>query len=325
MKILMLLITTVVSLYSCSKKNDVVTPPSQSDTLTTGWSFSQTIAQGEDFSDIFFTDNNFGYALSKSGVYKSVNGGQTFSKINNTPGLINMAAIGTGKALFVAQNPTPLVTLNGGSSFSNPTLPTPPGGLPSFQDCFYSSSNTCYLSSSRYVWKSLDGGNSFDTVFTFIPGSAAVSLYFLNDNSGWILRNEGLYKTTDGGYSWITLVNQQLNHGVVYFADANNGFYSSNANNIFQINRTTNGGTNWQSVFQSTSSGGEPAGDIHFVSNTTGYFSFGNRVYKTTNGGSTWTPILSLANNQTIIEIHFTDVAHGWALTVGGKLFRFVG
>jgi len=90
----------------------------------------------------------------------------------------------------------------------------------------------------------------------------------------------GFWRTTNGGTSWVKLVNFGSNNpSKVYFYNKNIGFLERfNANEIY---KTTNGGFNW--FFASS-------GDfftMHFFDSLNGYKSDGG-VKKTTDGGLNW-------------------------------------
>jgi hypothetical protein len=68
-----------------------------------------------------------------------------------------------------------------------------------------------------------------------------VSLFFLNDNAGWMVTDRGLWSTTEGGRSWVKL---QTRKGILtaWFLDPNHG-YIAGLKGLVQ--ETTDGGKNW--------------------------------------------------------------------------------
>jgi photosystem II stability/assembly factor-like uncharacterized protein len=61
---------------------------------------------------------------------------------------------------------------------------------------------------------------------------------------------------------------------------------------------------------------------IHFINENIGYESFGHRIFKTTDGGINWTKIIGLGNSN-IVEIHFIDEMHGWAICFDGTILKY--
>jgi hypothetical protein len=62
--------------------------------------------------------------------------------------------------------------------------------------------------------------------------------------------------------------------------------------------------------------------DIHFLDEQNGFACFLNKIYKTNDGGKTWKTVVNLVDDS-IIEIDFTDINHGWACTLKGKVLKF--
>jgi hypothetical protein len=114
-----------------------------------------------------------------------------------------------------------------------------------------------------------------------------VSLDFINPNTGWIVTNTQLLKTTDKGVSFT--LQKSFNFRTrpdVDFLNNNIGFlYEGNT-----IWKTTNGGNTWSSYSISVASN---INAIRFANENTGYISIcGNNweVFKTTDGGNSWSP-----------------------------------
>lgn len=137
-------------------------------------------------------------------------------------------------------------------------------------------------------------------------------------SDGWVLNDEGLWFTTDGGRSWadvtpdgvgtaLTRTGLPANYvSAVTFIDAERGWLSfrgqEDAMDGFDlmIDVTVDGGQSWRTVRiadASTNSGLSPASHIHFldpdhgwivwIATTSSNFS-GGVLYRTTDGGDTW-------------------------------------
>jgi photosystem II stability/assembly factor-like uncharacterized protein len=291
------------------------------DTLTAGWT-KITSLPNENFTDILFTDNSNGYAVSNNGIYKSINAGDEWTKISST-NAIDFVSIGTANfnnACFVNKSYFVFFTQDGGSTISNASYAYPGGGNVYFFDCFFSSAGTCYLSSKEYLWKSVDAGITLDTIYHFSNLSETSSLFFLDDTRGWVVRQDGIYHTTDAGVTWsndTTLVNA---YGSIHFLDDNNGYFS----NYGTVNKTTDGGITWLQVYPSPAETAfQVFLDIDFINVNEGYFNLANKIYKTSDGGSSWTPVVRLGN-EVISKICFTDANHGWGCTSDGVVVRYI-
>lgn len=118
----------------------------------------------------------------------------------------------------------------------------------------------------------------------------------------------------------------------VQFADENNG-WASTYNPVvpsFQFYRTTNGGTDWNSV-----AGAGPAGIFEFVDANNGWsISMGSdttsnpflAILNTTDGGLTWNRQYTISGNEddSFNALQFTDLNHGWVTGDNGILLKTV-
>ncbi|MCB0724367.1 MAG: T9SS type A sorting domain-containing protein [Ignavibacteriae bacterium] len=144
-------------------------------------------------------------------------------------------------------------------------------------------------------WVVGEGGNCYKTTnaggnwtpFTWGGGTDdALSCCFIDANTGWISGENGtLYKTTDGGASTVP---QNINTGLYYvinvdMLNANTGWLT----NRFELMKTTNGGTNWDTNYLPYSS--LYINDFDFTDEMNGMvIDDDGNVYKTTDGGNSW-------------------------------------
>ncbi len=110
------------------------------------------------------------------------------------------------------------------------------------------------------------------------------SVFFLNDNTGWIAGwNNTLLRTTDGGTTW-TPASSGINHAMqnVFFANQNTGWAVSLYGGIF---KSADGGDTWSTQNSGTSNG---LNGLWMVDESTGFIAGNWKVYKTTDGGENW-------------------------------------
>lgn len=230
--------------------------------------------------------------------------------------MVSIGAINADRACFVNNDYPVFVTQNGGTTFSQSSYVYPGGGTIGFYDCFFTDVNNCYFSSNQFAWKSLDGGLTADTIFHFPTVSSTSSLFFLNDTEGWMMREDALYQTTDGGHSWVVDTTLNNGYGSIDFVDSNIGYFSYYGT----VNKTTDAGLTWLPIYQT---GTVTYTDIDFVNANEGYIGFNNKISKTTDGGSNWTVVVALGN-EFVSKICFTDASHGWACTSDGVVIKYV-
>lgn len=89
-----------------------------------------------------------------------------------------------------------------------------------------------------------DGGQKWDFVKTKVPG---LSLFFLNESTGWMVTQKSLWKTVESGRSWTELPKSAATANVsqVYFRDENHGWAVGQAKAFYA---TTDGGKLWTRV-----------------------------------------------------------------------------
>jgi photosystem II stability/assembly factor-like uncharacterized protein len=296
--------------FSC-KKNSGNSSNNPVDTLGTGWK-KVFFVDPADLQDIFFVKNT-GFTVSTTAIYKSVDAGNSWTKLNETaPSFTNIGMGSETNAAFVVAPRFVLSTHTAGASFDTSLVDDY-----SLTDVFFVDSTTAYLA-GRGIWKSTDGGVHWTKLYTFTTDSTGYkALYFLDEQRGWVVRKDGLYATSNGGVNWNKITTTGLyfsNGGNVFFRTSTTGFITDD---VF-FGRTNNGGASWEKNVIGTST----YHDIHFVTDNIGYLTDGQRIYKTTDGGITWKTEVFLAS-ASLLEVHFTDANHGWACGSSGTVLKF--
>ncbi len=254
-----------------------------------------------------------------SDVYLSNNGGVNFSDIRFT----------------ASDGVTPLSYWMAGINSSESTIALPIGAS------WVAADGTIYGSSNGTLFKSLNGGQTWQTLKTF--NASAINSMFV-DSRGYVyaspdynvgsLSDSGLWRSTDGGQSWARVIALPLlctfwgideNSVGTLFA----GVYTSGQVSDAQIYRSTDGGASWVSVYN------DPvARHIHDVavdrSDNYVYASVGDLlapwnteyVIRSTDGGNTWSKILSGLPQIVSIEITPGGRLFGTDQSVNGQIFR---
>ncbi|MCH7534384.1 MAG: hypothetical protein IH948_01310 [Bacteroidetes bacterium] len=179
---------------------------------------------------------------------------------------------------------------------------------------------------------------------------------FCNDNVGWICDISGqIYKTTDGGDSWVNLVNQGgTSFRCLAFIDCNTGYvgnlgpgdWVSQTIDTTLMYKTTDGGANWTPVTTIPTTHnprgicGMQAIDAQNIV-AVGRYDGPAIFYKSTDGGATWTTKDLGKDNAAggLVDIHFFNPDTGlvtgkhknyytnsliWYTTDGGQNFTQV-
>ena len=187
------------------------------------------------YSDVFFVDDDNGYYLDESGLFNSIDGGANWVKLSTTgvffpsfhPMLFftnkNTGWI-TGRDTVYKTNATALDWT--GAHIANKYDKY--GGV-LFNSVFATPDNTVYaLGSDAVLYKSTNGGTTFSSIQAFQPASGWYGdIYFVDNNTGYVLGNNKIYKTSDAGNTWnvvVTLADSDSQLIELHFADAHHGW-----------------------------------------------------------------------------------------------------
>lgn len=239
-------------------------------------------------------------APTQSGFYDqfiySTNSGATW-----LPATTTKSAGKLKQAVEVDENYDPLKTPTSASSFQSIYMFDPMNGY------------TC--GSYGAIYKTTNGGVSWDSVVTNIPATANLyKIQFVSPSIGWAFSNAAdtagtIFKTTNGGTVWTQLKLGSVtgNDTKIYDAFMVNENYGWCVNYTPAPFKTTDGGLTWTQ---------QPLSDaytgflysIKMLDTTTGYCSGGgDRFYKTTNGGTIWNKMTSFSSGLSHYAIDAVD------------------
>jgi PKD repeat protein len=265
-----------------------------------------------------------------TGVLKSINGGLTWS----TTGLTFSVSLGRtiGRLLINPLNPNVVLAATSVGIYrtNNAGVTWNVVKTGSYKDIEYKTTvgdttNVFAVTASTFV-RSVNGGNTFTTTATGLPGTTvvnrmALSVTAADPNYIYILCSKssdngfgGVYRSVDGGvtftlrsstpniFDWSTTGSGSGGQG---WYDIACGVSPTNKNEIIcgGVNswKSINGGSTWTLNSHWTGGGGKPYvhADLHsveYVNGTTCYMGHDGGVSKTTNSGATWTTINGTMN-----------------------------
>lgn len=276
-----------------------------------------------DINSIHFFNENIGWVgayrhtwdLSKGPILKTTNGGKIWkTKVENlvTPPVVCVYFFDSLLGLTVGDTRGIQLTSDGGENWTSSYPPQNTEDLQHLEVSFFfidQITGWCTgVSPYNYswIWKSTDGGNTWINKGD-IGGS---SVFFINQNIGWVVGDSGIFKSTDGGEIWTN--KSGLSGSYIKFYDANIGMCVGDESMLV----SSDGGETW------SSKPGPMLQAINFNNSTTvwGYTSEGT-VYKTTDFGDTWDTLnTGLGFGETAF---FINEYTGWVGGRFGTLFKY--
>ncbi|MCB1060012.1 MAG: T9SS type A sorting domain-containing protein [Calditrichaeota bacterium] len=286
----------------------------------TVWSYSESHSQyaHADHHAMAYMPGNPNTILlgTDGGLFKSTNGGTSWSGLNN--GLVTYQYYA-----ICNDNLQPNVAYggtqdNGTNKYNNSQTHTRVlGGDGGYCNVDYTNSNNVYATTQRGShYKSTNGGSSFGSIQNGISGSGAWVTPRVMDPTNPNILYTGtnvVYKTTNGGASWTAISSvldaSYISHIAVAPSDPNTIYvcYEGYDGKVF---RTYDGGTNWTNVESGiperypTHLAVDPTNRDIVYCTVSGYGS--GHVYKSTNGGGSWsnssTGLPDLPTNCIVID-----------------------
>lgn len=275
-------------------------------TINTMWYGVSGIAEAHaDKHDLIFQNSTTLYQANDGGIYRTSNGGVTWTDISNGLAISQMYRLGC------AQTTTAVITglqdnsskLRSATGVWTQALATGDG-----MESAIDPTNASVMYTESYygeIRRSTNGGQNWTDIQNNIagdPSGAWVTPYILDpSNSQTIYAGyQELYKSTDRGNTWTTLTGGVTQGRTIHII----AVAPSSSSNIYiyatgsagrRVYKSTNAGATWTTATYPPG----PATDITSIAvhptdpNTiwityAGYSS-GHKVYQSTNGGSSWT------------------------------------
>ena len=220
--------------------------------------FQQVSGTTRSLRECSFVSSDIGYAFdSLSMILKTTNSGvnwfQQFSGTSNK--LTSSSIVNDSVGYLCGLNRTLLKTTNGGNNWVNMNFPD----SLNLHSIYFINNTTGWLSAEKpnvnfpdtalFLFKSTNGGINWELQFkTFPEYSPLTSVFFLDCSNGWMLLHlkvidwSDIFKTTDGGKSWLRYPFGNAGSWSIYFINERKGWAAGTSN---RIQYTTDGGINW--------------------------------------------------------------------------------
>lgn len=300
----------------------------KSTNLGASWDAIQITAPGQAFTGTFFSFDLKGDTLLAAGdaglINKKIGSSNpvplnSYFKIGNIP-INDICGYSSGKVWAVGRSQNPGVTFDqvsyssnsGATWISQPVL----NSTAEFKTLCMINANTGYIAGTNgRARKTTNGGTTWDSLIISPPATGHFyKAEFIDANTGWLVGGTEsvssiIYKTTDGGATWVTQTAPFLNAALACeMIDANTGWLGGYQGYFF---KTTNGGANWESQSKQISSETHPISDIQMTGSGTIYVAGESLFRKSTNNGADWDTVFLPSVNDWVQDIDFLDPLNG--------------
>lgn len=286
--------------------------------VITNYSFGQTDWNRVNIStnslnDIFFINNNIGWCCGFDGIFKTIDGGNNWSRVFSGKTLESIYFINCDEGWAVGDVGIILKSSNGGTSWQSQTSNT----TNRLTSVFFTNSNSGWIVEYDYnnphILKTTDSGKSW---VKYSNSITAMDVYFVNDSVGFS-SHRGISKTIDGGKTWIKKLNTISEgdfHGL-HFINEKIGWASGCC-----IYQTIDGGETWKFKHEFGDYSNPPESfknvtvSCYFVDENNGWScGFNGSLFNTIDGGNSWTTLNS-GVSETLNSVFFIDIDNGYVV-----------
>ncbi|MBL7997535.1 MAG: hypothetical protein JNL32_02740, partial [Candidatus Kapabacteria bacterium] len=280
----------------------------------------------QDCKSLYVNGTTLYVGLYRQGMYKSVNGGSSWTAINSglppvaeqNPGTIIEDATGLYVSNYGAQGGI-YKSSDAGSSWSYIST----GLINSFVSSMYKNGAVFVVGTVDGIFRTTDNGVSFTAIATSPSTDEDIQCLYSDANGLYAgLQGSGVYRSSDNGVRWtssntglsaLTINNVELKNSQLYLSSIYGGHVYSSSDN----------GVSWQQAGTGLSQvryGAVGASSNALLTGT--YFSSGGLFYSSDNGFS-WSPRSAQLLNSWIMSIKYSGSAW-FAGTWGDGLYRSV-
>ena len=282
---------------------------------------------GVEYKDVHFLNNNQGYIVGKNGlIIQTTDGGVTWTQVNQlankstrSPNVTSITFRNSNKGYAIEAQGKLLTTEDGGTTWAH--APNPDLGINyTIRHIEFINESIGFLGTDRSLYRTADGGNSWEIVLPFGISATSTSITHHTDQNIFLTSGGAFRRSYDGGKTWIAPRAGQTIPGKVVFTDAYTG-YGIKQGELGFVFTTNDGGETWTKkligtdTFYNITSNGK---------NRIYICSANGAVYFTSYGGTRWTKNTITPSGQTATFRHiaFYDEFNGYTAGTTGTIYQ---
>ncbi|MDL1879360.1 T9SS type A sorting domain-containing protein, partial [Cytophagia bacterium CHB2] len=301
----------------------------------------QTFLSTENLYKVRFVNNHVGWVLGGSGVFKTTDGGNSWTRQDST--------LGYGDALFALNQDVAFYSSSG--TFAQPSPPwlrrTIDGGISwqtadnsyfRYSDFAFVNDSTGYAVASNQdfssgILKTVNRGKTWQTIATRFSEIKyeLIAITFVDTARGWALSYDAfVYHTDDGGATWALQDSLRprpflLPTRDIVFTTPDSGWIVGGLAGNMLIARTVDGGNKWDATVQA----GCSLREVSFMDSQTGWNAGAVLgppfILRTQDSGNNWqTQTLQPATFSGIESLFMINEKLGWAVGgTPGRVYKF--
>jgi len=274
------------------------------------------------FADAF---NGF-VGMGQGHLLRTTDGGQTWAPVSSGVGqtLADVARFADGTLIAVGAEGT-VVTRGADGRWTlrpvpNANLPFTPAPLVAVH--VTGAASAVALDNAGGVFATSDRGVTWSALGA-VTGLSSLADIHLDGDAGYVVGGgfgvSALWRTTDGGATWVPVTGDEPPQGQFVSVDAE-GDVAWAARFDGLLWRTADGGATWTTAQITTD--GNSVSDVEFWDAATGYaVGYNGRAYRTADGGATWSELPTPNTTDHFSDLHVVGPNEAWMSTRGGVAY----
>ena len=273
-------------------------------TAQSGWFWQNPLPESNLYFQVHFKNANTGIAVGGSNsIIRTTNGGNNWLRVTSLESNILLCCNYAGNNIYYAAGPPNILIKSTNSGMNWFNLNSPDSIINSIS---FINPNTGFAASLKgALYYTTNGGMNWSNIISpqTMYSSFNTRVQFINNSTVYFLTERYLFKSTNYGSSWDTVLtynNYVFNY--VDFINSNTGIVTCKGDSAL---KTTNGGTSWiktniETGIHNTGLCFVDENNVYVSCNVNSLFSSDYRLYKSTNGGTNWSS-LDIFNSKPVM------------------------